>query len=677
MTLSPDASSPAPLVSHPVGKLGGSARVPGDKSISHRALMLASQALGVTEISGLLEGEDVLATAGALRALGVELRKRRDGVWEVEGRGVGGLHAPASVLDMGNAGTAARLMMGLLAPYPFLSIFTGDASLCARPMGRVMTPLAEFGATFMARDDRFLPLAMQGTDEPLPVTYRLPVASAQVKSAVLLAGLNTPGITTVIEAEPTRDHTERMLAWYGFDITCEQKDGVNHIAVRGQKDVAFAKRLLGVPADPSSAAFPMVAALLLEGSEIVLEQVCINPLRTGLFQTLKEMGASIEYLGEREEAGEPVADIRVRAGHLRGIDVPAERAPSMIDEYPVLAVAAAFAEGNTVMRGLGELRVKESDRLQAIIDGLAACGVNTSVTGDDLTVHGTGGLVEGGGRIEARHDHRIAMSFLVLGMAAQHAVTIDDARAIATSFPGFSGLMNALGGRIEDAPLTSALRLPMRVIAIDGPAASGKGTLAQRLARYFGFHYLDTGSLYRAVGLRLLETGQAAENKNAAISAAKNLRDQDLQDSRLRNEKVGRMASIVSAYPEVRSALLDYQRAFAARPEGAVLDGRDIGTVVCPDAAIKLFLTATLEARAARRHHELQEQGIEVVYDSILRELRERDARDSGRSAAPLVPAPDALLLDTTDMDADTVFHKVVALVGQRIDGQLLVSIGE
>ena len=441
------------LISRRARTLAGEGSVPGDKSISHRALIVGSVAVGETRITGLLEADDVLRTVDALRALGARLDRDADGVWHVFGRGVGGLAEPASVLDMGNSGTGARLLMGLLATHPFTSFFTGDASLSARPMDRVMTPLRRMGAAISARSGDRLPLMIRGTAGPLPIVYELPVASAQVKSAVLLAGLNTPGTTSVVEPQPTRDHSERMLRHFGAEVAVECLDGGGRaIALAGQPEIAG--RHVVVPGDLSSAAFPMVAALLVPGSRLTLRRVGINALRSGLLQTLGEMGAGIAIADRRTEGGEPVADLTVEAGPLRGVEVPPERAPSMIDEYPVLAVAAACAEGVTRMTGLGELRVKESDRLGAMARGLEACGVRVEESPDALTVHGTGRAPPGGARIAVQGDHRIAMAFLVLGMVAAESVAIDDAGPIETSFPGFAGFMNGLGARIadEDAP---------------------------------------------------------------------------------------------------------------------------------------------------------------------------------------------------------------------------------
>lgn len=441
------------LISRRARTLAGKGSVPGDKSISHRALIVGSVAVGETRITGLLEADDVLRTVDALRALGARIDRDADGVWRVFGRGVGGLAEPASVLDMGNSGTGARLLMGLLATHPFTSFFTGDASLSARPMDRVMTPLRRMGATISARSGDRLPLMIRGTAGPLPIVYELPVASAQVKSAVLLAGLNTPGTTSVVEPQPTRDHSELMLRHFGAEVAVERLDGGGRaIMLAGQPEITG--RPVVVPGDLSSAAFPLVAALLVPGSRLTLSRVGINALRSGLLETLGEMGAGIAIADRRTEGGEPAADLTVEAGPLRGVEVPPERAPSMIDEYPVLAVAAACAEGVTRMTGLGELRVKESDRLGAMARGLAACGVRVEVSPDALTVHGTGRAPRGGARIAVEGDHRIAMAFLVLGMVAAEPVAIDDAGPIETSFPGFAGFMNGLGARVagEDAP---------------------------------------------------------------------------------------------------------------------------------------------------------------------------------------------------------------------------------
>ncbi len=435
------------LRSHPIAGLRGRARVPGDKSISHRALLLGALAVGESRITGLLEGADVLATAGALAALGVDLEREAEGRWRVQGRGVGGFAEPDRPLDLGNSGTGVRLLLGVLAGQPFTTFLTGDASLCTRPMGRVIDPLTQMGAAFLARSGQRLPLAITGRTDLLPIRFRQQVASAQVKSAILLAGLHAAGRTTVIEPEPSRDHTERLLAQLGARLEIEAlADGGRAVSLQGQPELEAAE--LRVPGDISSAAFPLVAAALGEGSALRLDEIGVNPLRTGLLQCLLEMGADLRE-ETIDESGEPVAALEIGGGPLAGIDVPAGRAPRMIDEYPILAVAAACAQGPTRLAGLAELRVKESDRLGALARGLAACGVAVEAGDDSLIVHGAGGRPPGGGVLDAHHDHRIAMSFLVLGTVAHAPVTVEGAETIETSFPGFAALMNGLGARIE------------------------------------------------------------------------------------------------------------------------------------------------------------------------------------------------------------------------------------
>lgn len=442
-----------PLISRKSSPLQGYTKVPGDKSISHRSLMFGALAEGETLISGLLEGEDVFNTAEAMRALGAKVVKGDDGLWRCEGIGLGKLQEPSSILDMGNSGTSTRLLMGIVGSHPITVFFTGDASLFKRPMGRVITPLEQMGIRFMSRSGGKLPLGIKGTGEAQAITYRLPVASAQVKSAILLAGLNAHGTTTVIEPEPTRDHSENMLRHFGIEVNIVKlEDGADAISLAGHQ------RLLGcsvdVPGDPSSAAFPVVAALLQPGSDITIPRVGINPRRIGLYETLLEMGAAIKFERKVTEAGETVAHLNVKSERpLKGVKVPEDRVPSMIDEFPVLAMAAACAEGTTYMTGLAELRVKESDRLAMVANGLKACGVNLEMGDDWLTIHGTGKPPRGGAMIETALDHRIAMSFLVLGTATQEPIKVDDASPIDTSFPGFADLMNDLGATIEPAEI--------------------------------------------------------------------------------------------------------------------------------------------------------------------------------------------------------------------------------
>jgi 3-phosphoshikimate 1-carboxyvinyltransferase len=436
---------PTPLRSLPAEKgLTGRLSVPGDKSISHRALMFGALAIGTTEIEGLLEGEDVLRTAAAMRLLGATVEHLAPGRWRVAGRGIGGLTEPADVLDMGNSGTAARLICGLLSGHPIFAVMTGDASLRRRPMKRVTEPLAATGARFWSREGGRLPLAIQGAREPLPLDYTLPVASAQVKSACLLAGLSAPGITRVVEPEATRDHSENMLRHFGATVRVAVQGHGRVIELDGQPELRAAPVM--VPGDPSSAAFFAVAALIVPGSKLVIENVGLNPLRTGLFGSLREMGAVLEVGAPRLEGGEPVGDLQVTAGPLRAVDVPGERAPSMIDEYPILAVAAACATGTSRFRGLSELRVKESDRLTGTAELLRAAGVECAIEGDDLLVQGCGGPPSGGGLVATQMDHRLAMSALVLGLACRAPMQVDDGAFIATSFPNFIALMNQAAG---------------------------------------------------------------------------------------------------------------------------------------------------------------------------------------------------------------------------------------
>jgi 3-phosphoshikimate 1-carboxyvinyltransferase len=438
-----------PMIAYKSGPLTGEAHVPGDKSISHRSLILGALSVGTTTIKGLLEGDDVLDTAKAMRAFGAIVTQHAAGNWSVDGVGVGGFCEPDTVIDCGNSGTGVRLIMGAMATHPIRATFTGDASLNKRPMARISDPLALFGAQTYGRSGGRLPMTIIGAETPTPVRYEVPVPSAQVKSAVLLAGLNTPGKTVVIEQEATRDHTERMLRGFGAEISVQITDAGREITLTGQPELQ--PQDITVPRDPSSAAFPVCAALITEGSDVLVPNIGLNPTRSGLFTTLREMGADLEYENERVEGGEPVADLRARfSPNMRGIEVPPERAASMIDEYPILSVVAANAQGDTVMRGVKELRVKESDRIDAMATGLRANGVTVEDGPDWWIVSGCGAqAVPGGAKCASHLDHRIAMSFLILGMASKNPVSIDDGSPIATSFPIFESLMAALGARLE------------------------------------------------------------------------------------------------------------------------------------------------------------------------------------------------------------------------------------
>ena len=442
-----DATQLSPLSAWKSKGLTGQMRVPGDKSISHRALIFGALARGETKISGLLESEDVINTAKAMAAFGANVRKDEDGIWYVEGLGTGSLIEPSSVLDFGNSGTGARLVMGIAGAHAFSTTFMGDASLSGRPMGRVLNPLREMGVQVLSRSGDRLPLTLRGVDPASPITYRVPMASAQVKSCVLLAGLNSAGTTTVIEPVKTRDHTERMLRGFGATLGEDINEaGETVLSIEGLQDLTAQD--VTVPGDPSSASFPIVAALITEGSDLLIEDILLNETRTGLITTLLEMGADITIENERESGGERIGNVRVKSSQLRGVTVPADRAPSMIDEYPVLSVAAAFASGETRMEGLEELRVKESDRLAAVAAGLKVNGVPHEEGEDYLVVVGGSNEI-GGGTVATHLDHRIAMSFLILGLASDKPVTVDDAAIINTSFPGFADLMADLGAQFE------------------------------------------------------------------------------------------------------------------------------------------------------------------------------------------------------------------------------------
>jgi len=441
-----NADLPQPMTFRAAPALSGTAAIPGDKSISHRSLMLSALAVGESRVEGLLEGEDVLATAAAMRAMGADIQHDADDTWRNNGVGVGGLMQPATALDMGNSGTSTRLLMGLVSSHGITATFIGDASLSKRPMGRVIDPLSQMGAEFTASPGGTLPLTLRGLCPAVPIEYRLPVASAQVKSAILLAGLNAPGITRVIEPVPTRDHSERMLRGFGADLNVDvEADGTRIISLTGEAELT-AQHIV-VPGDPSSAAFPVVAALLVPGSQVMIANVGLNPTRAGLFDLLREMGGSIDVINARDVGGEPVGDLLVTASTLTGVEPDPARAPSMIDEYPVAFIAAAVASGRSIFRGLEELRVKESDRITSMAEGLRSIGAHVEELEDGLIIDGTGGdLLPGGGPIATKLDHRIAMSFAIAGLVSKNGVEIDDMRPVATSFPGFITLFRSLGG---------------------------------------------------------------------------------------------------------------------------------------------------------------------------------------------------------------------------------------
>ena len=640
--------------------LKGCVRAPGDKSISHRALILGALARGKTEITGLLEGDDILHTAQAMRGFGAKVTRLGAGRWQIEGSG--NWQSPNSDIDFGNAGTGVRLVMGAAAGFDIKVKYKGDASLSARPMGRVLTPLRQMGAKFEAMHTKgvgdHLPISQIKAGQLSPISYSSPIASAQVKSAILLAGLGTNGRTEIIEPHLSRDHTENMLSAFGVKIGRSSDKSGHKCWVDGPARLQACA--IDVPGDPSSVAFLMAAALMVENSDIIIENVMLNKTRTGLFEVLLEMGADIKSFNYRHSGGELIADLRIKHSQLYGVDVPAWRVASMVDEYPILAVIAASAKGRTSMRGLSELRVKESDRLQATYDLLTANGVKCEIQGDDLIV--TGGKIEGGAIVKTLHDHRIAMSALILGMAAKKPVGIDDSSMIATSFPNFFKLMHDIGADIRPQSLT----FTKPIIAIDGTFASGKGTLAKKLAKYFGFAYLDTGKLYRALAFRALGQNIALNDAQNLALLATDIHPQELDNPKLKSGQVGEAASKLAIYPEVRAALKDFQINFANNPvgaKGAILDGRDIGTIIAPNADVKIYVDAKPEVRARRRYLELKSYGEDISEAQVLADLHKRDGRDKSRANAPLKMAENAHLLDTTNLSIDAAFTKAKSII--------------
>ncbi len=653
-------------VSRPAFRLSGHISVPGDKSISHRALILGALAKGTSTIHGLLEAEDIMATVNAIRALGVKVTKKSSGQWQVEGRGMAGLVPPSAPLDFGNSGTGVRLMFGVVAGQDLSAEFIGDQSLSQRPMARVLDPLEKTGARTTSQNG-CLPVLITGTANPQAIQHKSQVASAQIKSAILLAGLNANGSTIVTEPAASRDHTENMLRAFGAKVqSLSLADGAQQIILHGPAQLQAQD--ITVPGDPSSAAFAIVAALIVPGSDITIQNVMTNPTRNGLVRCLQSAGYDVQTENERTNAGEPIADLRVRFGCSAPLCPAPESAVSMIDEYPIAMVLAAFAKGTSRFTGIGELRVKESDRIDEMAHMLRQNGV-TVRTGDDWMEVDGNGAVFGPSPLTIKAppfaidgDHRIAMSALVLGMGGFVPMAIDDANAIATSYPTFIDDMQKLGARISVEPNS-----PPLVIAVDGPSASGKGTLARLLARQFNLPYLDTGLLYRAAAKAALCAGINWQDHKALADIARQLVLPIANPEQLRTAEIGSAASKIAAVPAVREALLELQREFAQNPKGAVLDGRDIGTVICPDADVKFWVTASDQVRAERRRAELLQSGQQISYEQMLTQLRERDARDAGRGSAPMKRAENAYLIDTSNLAIDAALQ----IARQRVERNL------
>lgn len=643
-------------------QLSGRFTVPGDKSISHRSIIFGAIAEGKTKVSGFLRSEDCLATLKIMQDLGVQINDTGDKVI-IEGVGLHGLRATDKDLDCGNAGTAMRLLSGLLAAQKFQSTLVGDESLSSRPMGRVIKPLSSMGAKINSNEQK-APLTFVPSESITAIEYQSPIASAQVKSAILIAGLYAEGHTTVYEPKKSRDHTETMLKGFGADV---KVDGLS-VTVTGQP------RLTGqdiqVPADISSAAFFMVLGLCYPNANFVIENVSINPTRDGVIKILQAMGGQLVLKNVRDQAGEPVADIYVKSSQLNGIEVPHDLIPSAIDEFPILFVAAALAKGKTTLTGADELRHKESDRITVMLDGLKTLGIECEELPDGAVI--TGGQLLSG-FVDGHGDHRCAMSFLLAGALSQgKEIHVRGCHNIGTSFPEFFELVQDLGISINK---------PTPVIAVDGPSGVGKGTISALLAAELGWHLLDSGAIYRSLALKAMKEGVEPEEEARLIELAQNLDlkfsvdskqgteillDGEVVNADLRSEACGEMASKVAPIPAVREALMQRQKDFQHAP-GLVADGRDMGTVVFRSAPLKVFLTANAEERAKRRHKQLQEQGVDAKIRDLLEDIEARDYRDSTRKVAPLVPAEDAFIIDTSELSIDEVFARIIELVEQHI----------
>lgn len=643
--------------------LRGRFTVPGDKSISHRSMIFGALAEGVTTVKGFLRSEDCLATMNIMRQLGVVIDDNGDEI-KVHGVGLHGLKAAAQDLDCGNAGTAMRLLSGLLAAQDFESTLVGDDSLSGRPMNRVIKPLSTMGAD-IASDEGTAPLvfrANQASNKIQAIDYLSPIASAQVKSAVLLGGLFAEGVTSVVEPKKSRDHTETMLQGFGAEVAV---DGLK-VSVKGLPTLKAQD--IQVPADISSAAFFMVLGLIHPDADFVIENVCINKTRDGVIHILQAMGGDIELSNVRDQAGESVADLRVKSSKLKGIDVPHDLIPSAIDEFPVVFVAAAHATGAFKLTGAEELKHKESDRIEVMVAGLKKLGVDCESLDDGAVIRGCHNIELNNACVDGHGDHRCAMSFLVASaLQPEYDMAVKGCHNIATSFPDFFDLMQGLSMNTQSIN---------PVITIDGPSGVGKGTTSALLAEALGWHLLDSGAIYRAMALKAISEGITPENEAALKAAAESLDlrfevaensdiavflDGQQVNEQLRTEACGEMASKIAPNKAMRAALFDRQKDFQQAP-GLVADGRDMGTVVFQSAPLKVFLTASAEERAKRRHKQLQRKGVDVRIRDLLKDIEARDLRDSSRKVAPLVPASDAHIIDTSDLSIDEVLSQVLAL---------------
>ncbi len=645
-----------------VKQLSGQYTVPGDKSISHRAIILGAIAKGPTTIKGFLRSEDCMATLNIMRALGVDITESADEIL-VQGVGLHGLKAANQPLDCGNAGTAMRLLAGLLSAQQFKSTLIGDESLSTRPMGRVIKPLTEMGAQIHATDN-CAPLVFNPSTSINSIHYNSPIASAQVKSALLLAGLYADGVTTVTEPHKSRDHTETMLRGFGAEL---EVDGLS-VSLTGQPELHG--QAIDVPADISSAAFFMVLGLCHPNADFVLSNVSINPTRDGVIKILQAMGGRLTLTNIRDQAGEPVADIRVQSSQLQGIEIPQHLIPSAIDEFPVLFIAAALASGQTVLTGADELRHKESDRITVMLIGLKTLGVTVKELPDGAII--TGGKLHSG-LVDGHGDHRVAMSFLLAGTLSQgQDIVVKGCHNIGTSFPEFFALVKSMGIPVNK---------PAPVITIDGPSGVGKGTTSALLAKQLGWRLLDSGAIYRALALQAMQHKVDPTDEQQLVALAQDLPVRFSTDDsgavqitlgstvvndQIRSEACGEMASKIAPIAAVRQALLQRQKDFQQAP-GLVADGRDMGTVVFKSAPLKVFLSANAQERAKRRHKQLQEQGVDVKIRDLLEDIETRDHRDSTRKVAPLVPAIDAYVIDTSDLSIDEVLAQVMQLVEQNI----------